>query len=172
MRTVILLASARPVGDTRRLCELLRADHPYPLLDLSTYTIGQFDYQFANSQDDYLPLMQDLVHEYDRYLFATPVYWYSMSGLLKKFFDRFSDLLMTEKALGRRLRGKRMAVLACGHDERLDPAFWMPFRQTAAYLGMHYDGQVYGYLRSGAIPAEVRAAVLRFGQKLVAADQK
>ena len=166
MRTVILLGSSNGQGDTYQLCRLLTERNDWPLLDLQTFHIEQFDYTFANRDDDYLPLMRRLVRDYDRLILATPVYWYSMSGIMKKFVDRFSDLLKTEKALGRQLRGKHLAVLACGYDETVDPAFWMPFRRTAAYLGMAYDGEAYGYLRDGNIPAHVEKGLHVFGECL------
>ena len=166
MRTIILLGSSRSQGDTFQLCRLLTAQTAWPLVDLQQFHIEQFDYHFTNRDDDYLPLVRRLIADYDRWVFATPVYWYSMSGILKKFVDRFSDLLNSEKALGRQLRGKHLAVLACGYDQSVDPAFWMPFQRTADYLGMHYDGEVYGYLRAGIIPEAVADAVEHFAQRL------
>ncbi|MCP4458779.1 MAG: NAD(P)H-dependent oxidoreductase [Cytophagales bacterium] len=38
---------------------------------------------------------------------ATPVYWYSMSGIMKVFLDRIYDVLTIEKELGRKLHGKK-----------------------------------------------------------------
>jgi ribosomal-protein-alanine N-acetyltransferase len=66
-----------------------------------------------------------------------------MSGHMKVFFDRFSELLTTRKDQGRRLRGKDVAVIACGTDPRLPEGFEAPFRQTCDYLGMRYHGAFY-----------------------------
>jgi multimeric flavodoxin WrbA len=73
---------------------------------------------------------------------VTPVYWYTMSGIMKVFFDRFSDLLRIEKDLGRKLRGKSMAVISCGADEIRrffatysgDKCFFEPFRSMACQI--------------------------------------
>jgi hypothetical protein len=64
-----------------------------------------------------------------------------MSGIMKVFFDRFSDLIRIEKETGRKLRGKNMAVITNSHDSEIGFDFYIPFKKTAAYLGMHYLGQ-------------------------------
>ncbi len=51
--------------------------------------------------------MNDIVDKYDVLIFATPVYWYSMSGIMKVFFDRITDLLTIKKDIGRKLKGKK-----------------------------------------------------------------
>ena len=80
------------------------------------------------------------LEKYDTIVFATPVYWYSMSAIMKVFFDRFSDLIKIEKETGRKFRGKSMFVISNSYDEQLDYDFCMPFRLTANYLGINYLG--------------------------------
>ena len=63
-----------------------------------------------------------------------------MSGIMKVFFDRFSDLIRIEKETGRKLRGKNFAVISNSHDNEIDFDFYIPFRKSAAYLGMNYVG--------------------------------
>jgi hypothetical protein len=53
--------------------------------------------------------------------------WYSMSSVMKVFFDSLSDLLETEKDLRRKLRGKNMAAIGCSIGNHIGDAFWMPF---------------------------------------------
>jgi hypothetical protein len=57
--------------------------------------------------------------------------------------DRLSDLITIRKDLGRKLRGKSMAILASGTDDDLPEGFEAPFRLTADYLGMKYIGSFY-----------------------------
>lgn len=71
------------------------------------------DYEHQNSNDDYLKLMKEIIKKYDTLIFTLPIYWYSMSGIMKVFFDRIADLLTFEKELGRQLRGKKMAGISC-----------------------------------------------------------
>ena len=147
-RTAILLASARSAGHTHAAANYLGHLLPADLIELRDYRIAPFDYAHAQRHDDFLPLMRRLLADYDRLVLATPVYWYAMSAQLKIFLDRFTDLLTIEKPLGRQLRGKSLAVLACGNDATVDPAFWMPFVKTSAYLGMHYRGGCYVSMQS------------------------
>lgn len=64
----------------------------------------------GNSRNaDYLNLMKQILDKYETLILATPVYWYSMSGIMKVFFDRLTDLLTIEKEFGRKLRGKKTA---------------------------------------------------------------
>jgi multimeric flavodoxin WrbA len=66
-----------------------------------------------------------------------------MSGIMKVFFDRITDLLDNEKELGRQLRKKKMAVITCSIGDNLGDNFWLPFKETSKYLGMHYIGNLH-----------------------------
>ena len=59
---------------------------------------------------------------------------------MKVFFDRITDLLTIEKELGRTLLRKKMAVICCSNGENLGEHFWLPFSETAKFLGMEYVG--------------------------------
>lgn len=83
---------------------------------------------------------------YDLIVFATPVYWYSMSGLMKNFFDRITDCLKIEKDLGRQLRGKKAMAIACGSDDHEAKGFFLPFRESSNYLGMTYLGNLHTWI--------------------------
>ncbi len=75
---------------------------------------------------------------------ATPVYWYSMSGIMKNFIDRFSNLLRDEdKQLGKSLYGKELELCSTGSDLKLPLGFEIPFARTAIYFGMDYMGAAY-----------------------------
>jgi multimeric flavodoxin WrbA len=72
-------------------------------------------------------------------VFATPVYWYAMSGIMKTLFDRLTDLPLDEasRPTGRALAGRHTWLLATGTGEAPPPGFHEPFVRTAAYFGMH-----------------------------------
>ncbi len=143
MKGVIIVGSARRDGDTARLVQMLAQLSGWPVVDLNDYNISHYDYGHANREDDYLGLMRALIGQYDLFLFATPVYWYAMSGVMKVFFDRLTDLLTIEKGLGRQLRGKAMAAVSVSVGNNLGEHFWLPFSKTAAYLGMNYLGHLH-----------------------------
>lgn len=138
MKKVIILGSARKGGATKKIVSELTHNTDWELIDLLDYNIVHFDYSHRNQQDDFIDLMKTITEKYDVLIFATPVYWYSMSGLMKVFFDRLTDLLRIEKETGRGLRGKHMAVISCSNGDNLGDNFWLPFKKSAEYLGMHY----------------------------------
>ena len=138
MKKIIIVGSSSNDGDTAKLAKQLIEKSEWDLINLNDYKFSYFDYEHKNRNDDYLNLMKNIVEKYETLIFVTPVYWYSMSGIMKVFFDRFTDLLTIEKELGRKLRGKKMAVMSCSVGENLGENFWLPFSETAKYLGMEY----------------------------------
>ncbi|HWA33828.1 MAG TPA: NAD(P)H-dependent oxidoreductase [Cyclobacteriaceae bacterium] len=142
MKTVIILGSSRRDGETKKVIDELVALTQWDVIDLNDYDFSYYDYEHKNIDDDYIGLMRKIL-EYDLLVFATPVYWYAMSGIMKVFFDRVTDLLDFEQELGRKLRSKSMAAVSCSIGNHLDDQFWLPFRETAAYLGMKYVGNLH-----------------------------
>lgn len=107
MKKVIVVGSSRNDGDTANLTKELLEKSKWDILNLNDYQFSYFDYTHENRDDDYLDLIRKIVGTYETLIFITPVYWYSMSGIMKVFFDRFTNLLTIEKELGRKLKGKK-----------------------------------------------------------------
>ena len=139
-RKVIIVGSSRSNGNTSAIAHKIAVDIKADVIDLREYTISYYDYESNNIADDFLPLIKSVLEKYDTIVFATPVYWYAMSAIMKVFFDRFSDLIKIEKETGRKFRGKSMFVVSNSYDEELDYDFYMPFRLSANYLGINYLG--------------------------------
>ncbi len=165
-KTVIIMGSARSSGATRTLVDYLIEKEAYELVDLHGKNIGYFDYEFKNKNDEFLELITTIIEKYDTIIFATPVYFYAMSAVMKNFFDRLGDLIFINKDLGRQLRGKSMAMLSCGAGKELKNGFQMPFSETANYLGMTYLGDVHGWLENKAISTEVAGKLDEFITKV------
>jgi len=142
-KTVLILGSSRNDGDTYKLVKKIIALSDYNKIDLNDYNISFYDYEHKNIKDDYILLMKTLIAKYETFIFVTPVYWYAMSGIMKIFFDRFTDLLDNEKELGRQLRKKKMAVITSSVGDNLGDDFWLPFVKTSNYLGMKYVGNLH-----------------------------
>lgn len=149
---IIILGSSNSNGDTYKAASFVSQQMNYSIIDLKTKNIAEFDYEFKNRNDDFHPLINEVVSQYDLIIFATPVYWYTMSGILKTFLDRISDCLKIEKDVGRKLRGMEMAVLSCGSDKQLKDGFHMPFVETSKYLGMNYIGDVHCWIENNNLP--------------------
>lgn len=164
-RVAVILGSSNSFGNTRQIVDQLLINTNWKFINLNDKNITYFDYEFNNQGDDFLPLMEDLVYNYDIFIFATPVYWYTMSGIMKVFFDRISDLLKIHKPIGRELRGKKMAVVACGADTELVKGFYMPFQESAKYLGMKYIGDYYGNLEENSIK-DLKSKIEQFIEKI------
>lgn len=139
-KSVIIIGSSRVNGNTTRIATEIAKQHQLDSINLSDYNFSYYDYESKNREDDFIELIKGILEKYETLIFATPVYWYSMSGIMKVFFDRFSDLIRIEKETGRKLRGKNMAVISNSHDSGIDYDFYIPFKKSADYLGMHYLG--------------------------------
>lgn len=143
MSTVIVFGSSRSFGNTRKILGEIVGQSNFELVDLNSLKISPFDYEHRNSNDDFIPTIEKLV-AYDMWVIATPVYWYSMSTQHKIFFDRFSDLLKIRKDLGRKLRDKKLFVIASFHSS-YPRGFEDIFEQICEYLDMKYLGASFVY---------------------------
>jgi multimeric flavodoxin WrbA len=143
MNIVMILGSSRTDGETSKVVKQIKQISNWDVIDLKDYKIGSYDYEHKNKEDDYLSLMRRIINNYDVLVLATPVYWYAMSGTMKIFFDRFTDLLDDEKELGRKLRYKSMAAITSSQGSHLGDNFWFPFFESAKYLGMNYFGNAH-----------------------------
>jgi multimeric flavodoxin WrbA len=139
-RKVIIVGSSRNIGNTSKITEAISNQFNIDVINLNNYQFSYYDYENKNKEDDFLLLMRTIISNYDTLIFATPIYWYSMSGIMKVFFDRFSDLIRIEKPTGRQLRGKEFAVISNSEENEIDYDFYLPFRKSAEYLGMKYIG--------------------------------
>lgn len=159
---IIILGSSNSNGDTYKAASFVSQQMNYSIIDLKTKNISEFDYEFKNRDDDFHPLIDKIVNQYDLIIFATPVYWYTMSGILKTFLDRISDCLKIEKDTGQKLRGMEMAILSCGSDKQLKDGFHMPFVETSKYLGMKYIGDVHCWVENNTLPDLVETKLKDF----------
>jgi len=138
MKTAIILGSSRSNGATAQLAHHIAKQTNWEIFDLAEYKISPYDYESKNVEDDFLGFNQMLLDDFDHFIFATPVYWYAMSSQLKTFIDRFSDLVRIKKDQGRQWRGKKMSVMTTSSGGNLGEQFWIPFKEMANYLGVHY----------------------------------
>jgi len=159
--SVILFASSRAFGNSRKIAEYLKSKTGSDFLDITGLDISYYDYEHRNRNDQFIPTFEAIL-KYDTLLFVTPVYWYSMCAPMKTFFDRMSDLVTIRKDLGRGLAGKKMAALCCASDEEEYPGFFMPFERSADYLDMTYLGRLHTWVENENIPVTVRDNIERF----------
>lgn len=68
----------------------------YDLIQLHVKKIEHYKYDSSKPQDDFLTIIEEAIKA-DTIVFATPVYWYAMSGMMKVFFDRFPILSLHQE---------------------------------------------------------------------------
>lgn len=138
-----LLGASRGHGNTMRFLEESYGQQDFQLIDLESLDIEPFRYGSAAREDEFLTVVKAML-AVDEIVFATPVYWYAMSGVMKDVMDRLTDLLSADlKAYGKQLYGKRARLLATGSDDELPRGFEVPFQLTCTYFGMDYMGAAY-----------------------------
>ena len=141
-KQIIINGSHNRNGDTTKLIQEI-----YPeiaCLKLIDYTIEIYNYdEIYSEKDQFLEIINQII-EFEEIIFATPVYWYSMSSLMKIFFDRLTDLISSQETIGRKLMGKKVRVITSSIGNHLDDNFFLPFIETANYLHLEYiDGKHY-----------------------------
>ncbi|SFU89046.1 flavodoxin family protein [Alicyclobacillus macrosporangiidus] len=115
---------------------------------------------FAPVDDDYDSVMERVL-AHDTLVFATPVYWYGMSGLMKNFIDRWSQSLRDRRYDFRENMGKKSAcvVLVGGDDPRIKALPLVEqFRYIFDFMDMRFIGYVVGEAnRPGDIVSDAAA---------------
>uniref|UniRef100_A0A9E7ZLG6 Flavodoxin family protein n=1 Tax=Bosea sp. NBC_00436 TaxID=2969620 RepID=A0A9E7ZLG6_9HYPH len=145
----IVMGSARSDGNTAQTVQAFLSSLALParLVDLNTLRIHPFEYARPDREDDFRSVVEAMTAA-DDIVLATPVYWYAMSGTMKVFFDRLTDIL--GDPIGRKLAGRCVSVLVSGTEEALPPGFHEPFESTAGYFGMSWKGIAYCRSQGGA----------------------
>ncbi|MBL4660336.1 MAG: flavodoxin family protein [Alcanivoracaceae bacterium] len=140
----LLLGTSRYSGNTSSLINVVAKEIEITQFHLKDYQISAFDYEHKNIDDDFISLVLELL-DYEHIIFASPVYWYSMSAEMKVFFDRLSDLLHVKKELGRKLRTKSCSIISTGASALPERSFEEVFINSFKYLGMDYMGMLYSF---------------------------
>lgn len=160
---IALFASARRNGHTGALTDRIAALLGIEVVDLATLRMAPYDYGHRHRDDDFEPLLLRAL-EFDPLIFATPVYWYSMSSPMKVFLDRVTDFLDLPDLLehGRRLRGKTGHVVCTSIYPDPPPPFVGAFADTFEYLGMRFGAIAHLDCAEGFDGAAADAEARRF----------
>ncbi|MCJ1657039.1 flavodoxin family protein [Staphylococcus sp. NRL 16/872] len=95
----VLFGGSRPEGNTAQITKYALEGLDYNWIDLTQYQLNPVrDLRHENEDietyyDDYKEII-DKVLESDTVIFASPVYWYSISASLKAFIDNWSETLV------------------------------------------------------------------------------
>ena len=162
-KAIALFASARRNGNTGQFIDWIADSLDIQVIDLSEKIITPYDYEHKNINDDFIPVMNQLLG-YEKIIFVTPVYWYGPSAQMKTFIDRTSDFLDVEelKDIGRSLRNKTAYIVCTSISEDADSSFINSLKSTFEYLGMIYGGYVHANCENGYNPVKYKQDVDKF----------
>ncbi|TSB47511.1 flavodoxin family protein [Alkalicoccobacillus porphyridii] len=154
MKIGIFYGSTREGGNTEALTEevvngLAEVERvhlrEYHILDMVDQRHAQGG--FSSVDDDYDKLIDTLL-ESEVLLFATPIYWYGFSSVMKRFIDRWSQLLRDERYpdAKNRLASKKAYLIAVGGDQPRVKGLPLveQFKHICAFSGLQYSGYVLG----------------------------
>ena len=183
MSVVAFVSSPRKGGNTDRLvAEILAgataAGHRTEKVYLSDYALTPIDPVYGEDinwtdprQGPADELIEKIVQS-DVTVLGSPVYWFSISGLLKLFIDRWSLYQRQGQRLMDLTVGKRIAVALAMADPYPDylEIVLAPLRQAADWLDIEWAGEVAatGVSDPGDIEKypDVLAEAHRLGQSL------
>lgn len=109
---------------------------------------------FSPVDDDHDQIIR-LMLSHDAIIFATPLYWYGMSGQMKTFVDRWSQSLRTPQYdFKNGMAGKKAYVVIAGGDNPRIKGLPLvqQFQYIFGFMGMEFAGYVLG---KGGKPGEV-----------------
>ena len=166
------LKGARWVGATARRVRLFDLDMK-PCLGCLACGDGR-----CHSHDDDIPELLRAMHESHALLFATPVYFWNVSGLMKTLWDRMLplaglDLTARPATMNPLLKGHKAGSIviqeeAEGPHSSICRLF---FERNFADFGMENAGEVYGFgaLNRGDVRTDEGAmgAAFELGKRLV-----
>jgi multimeric flavodoxin WrbA len=142
-KTLVILGTNRDESNTLKALKENLPFADYQLVELHKFKLQHYTYDRNNKpNDDFLSIASKMT-EVENIVFATPVYWYAMSGVMKIFFDRLSELISTSKPLGRALSGKSVYLFSTGSELEMPDGFEVPFKRTSEYFEMKYVKSIY-----------------------------
>ncbi|QKG84177.1 flavodoxin family protein [Kroppenstedtia pulmonis] len=153
MNIAVIDGGTRQKGNTEILTE-----HAVKELDVERISLRDYDIHpiadlrhtqdgFQEVDDDYNDVI-DRVIQHDILVFSTPIYWYSMSGILKNFIDRWSQTMRSPKYYDfkNRMSAKKAFVIAVGGDEPQIKGLPMiqQFQYIFRFIGISFKGYILG----------------------------
>jgi multimeric flavodoxin WrbA len=152
MNILVLHGSSRDGGNTEQLTNVALEGIPHTRIFLHEKQIvpivdKRHDPEgFQPVADDYEEVIQAVL-QHDVLVFATPIYWYGMSGQMKLFVDRWSQSLRDKRfnfkeAMSRK---KGYVILTGGDQPRIKGLpLVQQFQYIFSFVGMPFAGYIIG----------------------------
>lgn len=160
MKVLALYGSSRRDGNSEILADRLVEGLDATRIYLAEQTISPIDDGrhapggFLPVDDDYDAIVEQVL-AHDLLVFATPIYWYGMSGQMKLFVDRWSQSLREKRYdfKGSLAAKQAYVVLAGGDEPRIKGLpLVQQFHYIFDFVKMRFAGYVIG---EGNKPGEV-----------------
>ncbi|WP_169546440.1 flavodoxin family protein [Sneathiella aquimaris] len=163
-KVLILATSPRENGNSHLLAQslyegALEAKHDAVITMISPYVLQLMRYcgdcrdEEGNCglQDDFSKIFRSLYQPAEAVVFATPIWWYGMSGHMKNFLDRISCEISARNKSGIQAKqdiiGKKMGLLLSAEESNF--ACRMPivaqFNELCRHLRCPFVGHVSGF---------------------------
>ena len=105
-KIIFMNGSPNKNGNTNRIGEELLKNISHDILQMSDYIVSQYG---NVSADDQISEIFKALEDKDTIVIGTPIYWYTVGGILKTFIDRLYMLPEAEV-----LKGKKLYFFAQG----------------------------------------------------------
>ncbi|MBM7602740.1 multimeric flavodoxin WrbA [Metabacillus crassostreae] len=153
MSIVVLHGSTRRNGNTETLTNQavlgVKVEHIY-LRDYEIKPIEDMRHEqsgFGHVNDSYNSIIERIM-SHNILIFATPIYWYSMTGKMKNFVDRWSQTIRDKNIQNfkRQMERKKAFVIAVGGDEPSIKGLPLiqQFKYIFDFIGIDFSGYVLG----------------------------
>lgn len=167
MSILVINGGGRKNGNTSILTERAIKGLEIDTIDLRDHVIkavedGRHSPEgFTEVNDDYHEVI-DRVMQHDILIFATPIYWYSMTGTLKNFIDRWSQTMRNPEYndFRERMSLKKAFVIAVGGDSPgiKGLSFIQQFHYIFEFVHLPFEDYIIGHAnKPGEIENDARA---------------
>ena len=135
-KILFMNSSPNREGNTYRIGQELLKDKDHDVLQMADYRISQYGQVFED--DEMIEILKE-IDKYDILVIGSPVYWYTVGGMLKTFIDRLYMLPEAEA-----LRGKKLYLFAQGSAPNQDTVKSIEFlsNRLSYLMGMELKGVV------------------------------
>lgn len=162
MSIAVIYGGNRPDGNTEILTKLATQGVVVEEIYLKDYLIEPIidkrhaEEGFPEVNDDYNSII-DRILPHDILIFSSPIYWYSMTGIMKNFIDRWSQTLKDKKYpdFKKQMAQKGAYVIAVGGDDPYMKGLPMiqQFQHIFGFMGTTFEGYIIG---EGNRPGDIK----------------
>ena len=150
MKSIILFSSANKDGNTAKTVDKIHAEHQCEMINIDELDITPYRYNNQYPNDDFYCLLNKISNA-DNIVFASPVYWYSVTAPMKNLIDRMTELSQSPKLKSQHelFKTKRGFVVSSSGNRRMCPVFRAFFSEFFSYNKIDYVATLHACTRNG-----------------------